>query len=198
MGRALCLFGVLAVVVAAAVSSVAADGPYKPGGGDSRLDAASEAIQLGVPRRVIISTSEVIVEIPVVVRPVGISGTIESVGFADLAVNGVPFEVEHYDTKFDLPEKEAVELAAPLRLHARFASIAPGVIEQAIYPSEKLRLTGRATVAGTFRKWIFSVTRTIEIPLDVSRPNPVADYHPGKYLVEKLDGWLPRASWRSP
>jgi hypothetical protein len=179
------------VAALAAVEALAADGPYKPGGGDARLDAAAGAIQLGIPRRVTITTTEVVVEVPLVVRPVGIGGSIERVEFVDLAINGIPFDVEPYDASFDLPDKEAVELPMPLRLHLAYAKVAPGVLEETLYPSDTLRLTGKATVSGTFRKWIFSLKRSLEVPIDVSRPNPVAPYHPGR-LLEKLPGWLRR------
>jgi hypothetical protein len=190
--RKLMLFVLVAgALVVAPAPGRASERPYRPGEGDPRLDAAANAVRLGIPRRLEVSRDAAVVEIPVVIHPIGLNGTIDRVEFADFAVNGIPFDVEPFEARFDLPEREPVELGAPLRLRVTFASIAPGVVEEVLLPSESLRLTGTVTVSGTFRKWIFSLTRSVEIPVDVTRPNPVAPYHPGRYLLKKWDAWIP-------
>lgn len=68
-------------------------------------------------------------------------------------------------------------------------------------PSDALHLTGRATVHGTFRKWIFTVKRSVEFPIDETRTNPIAAYHPLKLALAEIRrleslGWsLPFGRW---
>ena len=76
--------------------------------------------------------------------------------------------------------------AEPLRLRVRFSRVAPGVFDEAIMPSDVLQLTGQATVHGTFRKWIFSVKRSIDITIDETRENPIAAYHPLKLALAEI------------
>src|SRR5215203_6882453 len=88
-------------------------------------DAVAKAVRFGTPRPVSISWSELVVDVPVRVRPVGVSGTVESVTFTDLRLNGIPFEVDPYTARFELPEKRAIDLPRPLRLRVRFSKVAP-------------------------------------------------------------------------
>jgi hypothetical protein len=160
-------------------------------------EAVAGAVSFGTPRPVSVSWTEFVVDVPVEVRPVGIDGTIESVAFSELQLNGIPFEIDPYTAAFDLPRESPVELPRPLRLRAKFANVAPGVLEEALMPSNTLRLTGKAEVAGTFRKWIFSVHKTVEVPIDERGPNPVAEYHPLKLMLAEYHR-LERSGWWPP
>jgi hypothetical protein len=162
---------------------------YRVGDGDARLDAVAGAVELGLPEPVSVDSRELVVDVPVRIKPVGVSGRIERIEFRDLALNGVPFSVDPYDAAFDLPETDPVTLPSPLRLRVRFLDVAPGVVRESLMPSETLRLTGRVTVAGEYRKWLFSLRRAVEIPIDATGPNPIAAYHPAKRLFEEGDGW---------
>jgi hypothetical protein len=186
------LAGVLLLLSFAAPYAWAApDGsaPRRLGVGDRRVEALNGAIQVGLPHSVELSTTELVVELPVYVRPVGIDGTVDRVEFSDMALNGVPFEVEPYSASFDLPAKELVRLPAPLRLHLNFERAAPGILEEALLPGDTLRLTGRVKVDGTFRKWFFSLKRSVEVPIDASGPNPLAEYHPSRVVLRKMQEW---------
>jgi hypothetical protein len=154
--------------------------------GDDRSDALRGAVSFGVPRPVEVSARELVVEVPVHVRSIGVSATVERVDFDDMALNGIPFEVESYTTSFELPESGSRELEDPLRLRLDFRKVAPGLAWESLFPSDTLRLTGRVAVEGTFRKWIFSVRRSVEVPIDLSHPNPLAEYHPGRLVTEEL------------
>ena len=180
--------GMLVLTLGLAPASNAADDPIK---------AVKGAVQLGAPVAAEVSLTELVVEVPVTVKPVGIGGRVESVTFTDLALNGIPFEVDPYTASFDLPEDGPVTLPEPLRLRVRFADVAPGVFEQAIMPNDALRVTGKVTVDGTYRKWMFSVKRAVEVPIDVSRPNPLAEYHPLKLALAELRT-LDTRGWRLP
>ena len=39
---------------------------------------------------------------------------------------------------------------------------------------------------GFFRKWIFSVKRSVDIPIDETRENPIAAYHPLKLALAEI------------
>jgi len=159
--------------------------------------AVERSLEFGVPQPISVSWTELVVDVPVRVKPVGVSGHVDRVAFSDLELNGTPFEVDPYTASFDLPDDEAITLPRPLRVRVRFARVAPGVLEEAVMPSDTLRLTGKAKVDGTFRKWIFSSKRSVNVPIDVSGPNPLADYHPLKLALEELREWE-RRGWRLP
>lgn len=154
--------------------------------GDDRSGALRGAVSFGVPRPVAVSTQEIVVEVPVRVSAVGAGATVERIEFADMALNGIPFEVEPYTSSFELPESGTRELEDPLRLRLDLQKVAPGVAWESLYPSDALRLTGRVAVEGTFRKWIFSVKRTVEVPIDLSHPNPLAEYHPARLVMKEF------------
>src|ERR1051325_5959169 len=162
-----------------------------PASSDQHSAALARVIALEAPTRIDVSTRDVVVEVPVTIKPVGISGTIRKITFSNMAINNIPFDVEPIESAFDLPEKEPMALPEPLRLRVTFLDVAPGLIEEAIYPSDTLHLTGTVAIDGTFKKWLFSFDRKVEAPIDVSRANPLARYHPGRYFTEKLGTWLP-------
>ena len=145
-----------------------------------------QSVVLGTPSVSEVSWTEVVVNVPVRILPVGVSGEIHGIGFSDMRINGIPFDVDPYTADFELPDDDARTLDEPLRLRVRFARVAPGVFEEAIMPSEVLHLTGQATVHGTFRKWIFSVKRSVDIPIDERRENPIAAYHPLKLALAEI------------
>jgi hypothetical protein len=178
---------VLLLVVAIAAPAAAAEA----------RDPFRDVVELGTPTAATVSWRDLVVEVPVRVRPVGVAGTIHGLRFEELRLNGIPFEVDPYETSFELPEKEPVTLAEPLRLRLNFRRVAPGLIEEAFLPSDTLRLTGRVAVAGTFRKWIFSSKRTVEVPLDVTSENPLAGSHPLKLALAELKRWE-QQGWKLP
>jgi hypothetical protein len=160
-------------------------------------EAVSGAVRFGTPQPVSVSWTELVVDVPVEIRPVGVSGTVESVTFSELRLNGIPFEIDPYTAAFDLPDDEARPLERPLRLRAKFKSVAPRALEEALMPSDTLRLTGKAAVEGTFRKWIFSVRKRVEVPIDERGPNPIAGYHPLKLVIAEYHR-LERSGWWPP
>lgn len=181
-----------AIVLALSVALAA-----PPANGADAAKAVEKAVEFGLPQPVAVSWSEVVVDVPLRVKPVGVRGHVESITFSDLELNGIPFDVDPYTASFDLPEDEPVTLERPLRMRAKFARVAPGAFEEAIMPSDTLRLTGRATVDGTFRKWLFTVKRAVEVPIDASGPNPLAEYHPLKLALGELREWE-RRGWHLP
>lgn len=179
-------FLLLALCLAVAAPPVyGGDETYRIGAGDSRLDPLGGALQFGIPKPVSLSAEELVVEVPFRVKSVGVSGRIERIDFRDLRLNGIPFHVDPYAAAFDLPdEDEPIVFPEPLVLRLRFAEVAPGIAREALVPSETLRLTGAVTVTGEYRKWIFSLRRAVEVPIDVTGPNPIAEYHPLQLLPE--------------
>ena len=165
--------------------------------GKDPSEAVRGAVRFGTPRPVEVTWSELVVDVPVVVRPVGVSGTVESITFSDLRLNGIPFEIDPYTASFDLPEDEPASLAQPLRLRVKFSRVAPGVLEEALMPSDSLRLTGGVAVEGTFRKWFLTVRRKVEVPIDEQGPNPISEYHPLKMMLAELHR-LERSGWWPP
>jgi hypothetical protein len=175
------LLGVLLVLLLAAPTALA-----RSDDADARSKALRGAVTLGAPRAIAVSAREIVIDVPVHVHPVGVSGRVERVEFEGMALNGIPFTVEPYSEAFDLPDAAGRELGSPLRLRLDFTSIAPGLALEGLFPSDRLRLTGRVVLDGTFRKWIFSVKRSVAVPIDSSRPNPLADYHPARVLLTEL------------
>ena len=165
--------------------------------GDDAPKAIERSVEFGLPQPISVSWTELVVDVPVRVKPVGVRGHVESVTFSDLELNGIPFEIDPFTASFDLPDDEPISLPRPLRMRAKFASVAPGVFEEAIMPSDTLRLTGRVTLDGTFRKWLFSAKRAVDVPIDSTGPNPLAEYHPLKLALAELREWE-RRGWRLP
>jgi hypothetical protein len=188
MSRILLLTALIAALAAPAHAGGTGYGRYRIGGGDARLDALGGAVQFGLPEPVAVTREELVVDVPVRVRPVGVSGRVERVEFRDLALNGIPFEVDPYEASFDLSESDPVTLPAPVRLRVKFLAVAPGLVREGLMPSDTLRLTGTATVSGVYRKWIFSLRRAVEVPIEVAGPNPIADYHPARLFFEDSEG----------
>ncbi len=156
------------------------------GAADDPIKALAGAVELGLPRTVEVSWTDVVLEIPLTVRPVGVQGRVDRVVFTELNLNGIPFEIDPYTESFDLPDKTAQALPIPLRVRASFARVGPGALEEAILPSDSLHVTGRVEVSGTFRKWLFSAKRTVSAPIDVSRANPLAGYSPLRMALEQM------------
>lgn len=171
------LIGVLTLAFASVV-------PARPA--ESTNDLVRQSVVLGTPSVAGVSWTEVVVDIPVWIKPVDVSGSIHGIEFTDMRINGIPFDVDPYTADFDLPENDPTTLPEPLRLRVRFERVAPGVFEEAIMPSDTLQVTGRATVHGTFRKWIFTVKRSVEFPISESRENPIAAYHPLKLALAEI------------
>ena len=131
----LALLTVALLLCAAAPASFAA-------GDDPR--SVPDVIEPGVPQAVEVSLTELVVEIPIRVKAVGVQGHVESVTFEDLSLNGIPLDVDPYTAGFDLPESESRTLPDPLRVRVRFSEVAPGVLEEAIMPSdETVRIAGK-------------------------------------------------------
>jgi hypothetical protein len=145
-----------------------------------------DSLEFGLVEPVAVDLTEVVLEVPVRIRPVGAHGRVERIQFANMRINGVPFEVEAISESFELPEHDSVPLPTPLRLHLNLERAAPGIIEEALIPGKELRLTGDVTVVGEFRVWIFSSKRTVKLDVDESRPNPLHDYHPLRLALEQL------------
>lgn len=148
--------------------------------------AFAKTIQFGIPIPVSVSWNELVVEVPISINPVGIGGRVKSIAFSDFRLNGIPFELDPYTASFDLPEKETLHLPEPLRMRVRFTRIAPGVLEEALMPSNRLHLSGVVTVDGSFKKWFLTIDRAVDVPVEVTTENPIADYHPLKYALAKL------------
>lgn len=185
----------LIALVLAAVVTLSAPAPAVARGDLSK--DLRDIVELGMPEPASISWSEMLVEVPVRLRPVGVGGRVHRLEFHELSLNGIPFEVDPYDASFDLPSKKPVALPQPLRLRLRFRTVAPKLLEEALAPSASLRLSGRVTIDGTFKKWIFSSRRTVELPVEVSGANPFADYHPLQLAIEELKR-LEQKGWRLP
>ena len=150
------------------------------------MGVGRDRVVFGLPRVASVSMTDIVVDVPVRLQPVGVDGTIERVVFSNMELNGIPFDVADYDAPFELPANESADLPQPLRLHANFATVAPGLFGEAIMPSDTLHLTGRVIVSGTFRKWVFSFHRTADMRIDESGPNPLADYAPLREVLARL------------
>ena len=145
-----------------------------------------EFIELGLPIPVSASWTELVVDIPVRIRPIGVRGRIDRFVLHDLTFNGIPFQIDPHEAAFELPQRFPYDLPKPIRVRLAYRTVAPGLITETLVPKKTLRVKGTASIEGTFRKWIFSSHRTVQVPIDVTRPNPLADYHPLEYVVEKL------------
>src|SRR5690242_9758832 len=106
---------------------------------DDPAKAIEKAVEFGAPQAVSVSWTDLVVAVPVRIKPVGVSGHVEKISFDGFELNGIPFELEPYTASFDLPEDAPATLPEPLLLRARFSEVAPGVLDEAIMPHDTLR-----------------------------------------------------------
>jgi hypothetical protein len=112
-------------------------------------------------------------EVPVTISAVKQGGHVEFLSFEDMVVNGTPVTIEDYEHRFNLPNKQPVMLAEPVRLFISTANALRGALGEWGKPKDLWPVTGRVYVFGRFRKFSFAFKRVVPVELSLSLPNPL-------------------------
>ena len=130
-------------------------------------------IQFGEPRIVKTTPQGMTLEVPLTLAAVKQAGQVHFLTFEDMIVNGVPVTVEDYDYRFNLPNKQSVRLAEPIRIFVTTANAMLGALGEWGKPKELWPVTGRVYVFGRFKKYFFSFKRVVPVELNLTLPNPL-------------------------
>lgn len=136
-------------------------------GGDDAL------VQVGEPRLVSIRPFGITFEVPITVAALDKGGTVDFLTFEDLKVNGSSVSVEEFQQKFDLPNKKATELPAPIRVFISTPTAMLGALNEWRNSKETWPISGRVYVFGHFKKFIFRVKRVVPIDFNLTIANPL-------------------------
>jgi hypothetical protein len=134
---------------------------------------ADALIQFGEPRIVSTTPLGITLEVPVTVAAVKQGGHVDFLTFEDMIVNGTPVTIEEYQHPFDLPNKQAVTLPAPVQLYVTTGNALLGAMGEWSKPKEVWPVTGRVYVFGRFKKFLFNFKRVVPVELSLTLPNPL-------------------------
>ena len=112
-------------------------------------------------------------DVPVVVAAVKQSGHVHFLMFEDMRVNGHSVEVNEYDHKFDLPNKQPLTLREPLRFYIYLPTAVLAAADEWSNSKQSWPVTGRVYVCGKFKKSIFSFKRCVPVELNLAMRNPL-------------------------
>jgi hypothetical protein len=112
-------------------------------------------------------------EVPVTVAAVKQGGRVDFLTFEDMVVNGTPVTIEDYMLPFDLPNKRAVLLPAPVRVFISAPRALLGALGEWNDSKQEWPVTGRVYVFGRFKKFLFSFKRVVPVELSATLPNPL-------------------------
>jgi hypothetical protein len=88
-------------------------------------------------------------------------------------VNGTPLQNDEYQRSFDLPNKEQLVLAEPLKFYIYLPCAVLAAIDEWSSSKEIWFVAGRVYLFGKFKKGIFSFKRCIPIELNFTIRNPL-------------------------
>jgi hypothetical protein len=137
---------------------------------EADLDAL---IRFGDPQLASLTPLGISLSIPLVVAPVQQKGRADFLVFEDMVVNGTPVQIDEYQRSFDLPNKEELVLAEPLKFYIYLPSAVLAAIDEWSSSKEIWFVAGRVYLFGKFKKSIFSFKRCIPIELNFTIRNPL-------------------------
>lgn len=144
--------------------------PETDGGGDSDADAM---VQVGEPRLVSIRPFGITFEVPVTIAALDKGGTVDFLTFEDIKVNGSSVSIEEFQEKFDIPNKKAKELPAPIKVFISTPTAMLGALGEWRNSKDTWPISGRVYVFGRFKKFIFKVKRVVPIDFNLTIANPL-------------------------
>jgi hypothetical protein len=133
-------------------------------------------IRLGTPKLVRLTPLGITFEVPIVVAAVKQSGHVDFLMFEDMVVNGTSVQIAEYHREFDLPNKNPLTLAEPLRIYIYLPNaLLAAALGDWSDAKETWPVTGRVYVFGKFKKYGFSFKRCIPVELNVTMRNPLRE-----------------------
>ncbi|HUF02648.1 MAG TPA: hypothetical protein VMM38_00580 [Aridibacter sp.] len=105
----------------------------------------------------------------------GKSGRVDFLSFRDFEVNGIPVEIEDYESSFSFRSGEMVALEEPVRIVVGLSSAVRGAAKEIKKSEEEWQVTGTVFVFGRFKWSIFKFKRVVPLPVSFTIPNPLTD-----------------------
>jgi hypothetical protein len=139
----------------------------------NEIGDADALIQFGEPRVARVTPLGLTLEVPITIAAVKQGGHVDFLTFEDMMVNGTPVSVDEYDHPFELPNKNPVMLAEPIRLFISAPRVLLGALDEWGNSKEMWPVTGRVYVFGRFKKFLFNFKRAVPIELDLALSNPL-------------------------
>jgi len=130
-------------------------------------------VTLGAPRIIDIGLDGITLEIGAEIGGIDQDGQVDSLMFEDVAVHGVPIQVEDYEHPFKLKKGVSVMLPVPVRGTVSTLNIAKVAYKEAIASSDEWQISGTVFIFGRFRKMGFAFKRVIPVPVNLTIPNPL-------------------------
>lgn len=143
----------------------------------SETDEYDEAepllIRLGEAQLVSATPLGVTFDVPVVLAAVKQQGDIDRLVFEDMRVNDTPVSLEDYVQPFELPNKDPLSLAPPLRIFVSTPQALLRTVDELLNSKEVWQVTGRIYVCGHFKKYLLKFKRAVPVEVQTSINNPL-------------------------
>jgi hypothetical protein len=130
-------------------------------------------VQVGEPKLVSIRPFGITFEVPITVAALDKGGTVDFLTFEDIKVNGSSVSIEEFQQKFDIPNKKAAGLPAPIKVFISTPTAMLGALYEWRNAPETWPISGRVYVFGRFKKFIFKVKRVVPIDFNLTIANPL-------------------------
>lgn len=114
----------------------------------------------------------------------GQSGTVDFITFNDFNVNGIPVEIEEYDSSFDFKKGETFELKKPVEIFINHRQVLRGASKEWREAKEKWKVTGRVFVFGSFKKFGFRFKRVIVVEVDIEIDTPLVTTEQSRFVFK--------------
>jgi len=130
-------------------------------------------IRLGEAQLVSATPLGVTFDVPVVLAAVKQQGDIDRLVFEDMRVNDTPVTLDDYVHPFELPNKEPLSLAPPLRIFVNTPQAVLRTVDDLLDSKAVWQVTGRIYVCGHFKKYLLKFKRAVPVELQTSLNNPL-------------------------
>ncbi len=130
-------------------------------------------VRLGEAQLISASPLGVTFDVPVVLAAVKQQGDIDRLVFEDMSVNDIPVTLQDYVHPFELPNKEPLTLAPPLRIFVSTPQAVLRTIDELLNSKAVWQVNGRIYVCGHFKKYLVKVKRAVPVDLQTSINNPL-------------------------
>ncbi|CAN5599655.1 hypothetical protein BH18ACI3_BH18ACI3_21690 [soil metagenome] len=139
----------------------------------TRTKQGEAFVTIGDPELVDVSLSGITLSVSAAITALNQSGKVDFLTFRDFRVNGIPVEIEKYDTPFSFSKNEPASLPKPASLFLPSLRLLNAAWNEITDTKKSLIVTGRVFVFGKFRKMGFSFKRVVPIDIKLTIKNPL-------------------------
>ncbi|MFV0390124.1 MAG: hypothetical protein ACK5NT_15390 [Pyrinomonadaceae bacterium] len=103
----------------------------------------------------------------------GQSGTVDSLVFENIEINGNPVTIDEFTTSFAFNSREKITFSKPVRINIGAVSSIQTIIKELTDSEKKWNITGRVYVFGRFKRAFLTFKRVVPIEFSISITNPI-------------------------